>query len=375
MPKQDGTPRFCTDLRKVNSVTKSDSFPLPRMDDCIDQVGAAKFVSKFDLLKGYWQVPLSKRAQEISAFVTSSGLYSYKVMPFGLKNAPATFQRLMNRVVSGLKGCAVYLDDLVVYSDTWHSHLQRIRALFDRLAEARLTVNLAKCVFAMATVTYLGRVVGQGRVAPVQSKVMAVAEYPCPTTKKELQRFLGLVGYYRSFCKNFSTVVFPLTELLKAKAKFVWSPECQLSFENVKSVLCSSPVLAAPCFDRAFMLQVDASQVGAGAVLLQGDDRGVLRPVSFFSKKFNNYQRNYSVIEKEALSLIWALQHFHVYVGAGGPTVIYTDHNPLTFLSSLRCPNQRLMRWSLFLQAYDLEIRHIKGTDNDIADALSRAPL
>ncbi len=123
------------------------------------------------------------------------------------------------------------------------------------------------------------------------------------------------------------------------------------------------------------MLQVDASQVGAGAVLLQGDDRGVVRPVSFFSKKFNNYQRNYSVIEKEALSLIWALQHFHVYVGAGGPTVIYTDHNPLTFLSSLRCPNQRLMRWSLFLQAYDLEIRHIKGTDNVIADALSRAPL
>lgn len=284
VPKQDGTPRFCTDLRKVNAVTKSDSFPLPRMDDCIDQVGSAKFVSKFDLLKGYWQVPLSKRAQEISAFVTPSGLYSYKVMPFGLKNAPSTFQRLMNRVVAGLKGCAVYLDDLVVYSDTWHSHLQRIRALFERLAEARLTVNLAKCDFAMATVTYLGRVVGQGRVAPVQAKVMAVSKYPQPTTKKELQKFLGLVGYYRSFCKNFSTVVFPLTELLKAKMKFLWSSECQLAFESIKSVLCSSPVLAAPCFDRVFMLQVDASQVGAGAVLLQTDDQGVVRPVNFFSK-------------------------------------------------------------------------------------------
>lgn len=220
VPKQDGTPRFCTDLQKVNSVTKSDSFPLSRMDDCIDQVGAAKFVSKFDLLKGNWQVPLSKRAQEVSAFVTPPGLYSYKVMPFGLKNSPAAFQCMMNRVVSGLKGCTVYLDDLVIYSDTWQSHLQCIQALFDRLAEAWLTVNLAKCVFAMATVTYLGRVVGQGRVAPVQSKVLAVAEYPRPTTKKELQRFLGLVGYYRSFCKNFSTVVFPLTELLKAKAKF-----------------------------------------------------------------------------------------------------------------------------------------------------------
>lgn len=144
---------------------------------------------------------MSKRAQEISAFITPVGLYSYKVMPFGLKTAPATFQHLMNRVVSGLKGCSVYLDDLIIYSDTWHSHLQRICALFDRLTEARLTINLAKCDFAMATVTYLGRVVGQGRVASVQTKVRAITEYPQPTTKKELQRFLGLVGYYRSFCK------------------------------------------------------------------------------------------------------------------------------------------------------------------------------
>ena len=284
------------------------------------------------------------------------------------------FQRLMNRVVAGLEGCAVYLDDLVVYSDTWHSHLQRVRALFERLALARLTVNLAKCEFAMATVTYLGRVVGQGCVAPVEAKVCAVSKFPQPTTKKELQRFLGLVGYYRSFCKNFSSVVYPLTELLKGKAKFVWSSACQQAFENVKCLLCSSPVLAAPCFDRPFMLQVDASQVGAGAVLLQGDDHGVVRPVSFFSKKFNRYQSNYSVIEKETLALIWALQHFDVYVG-GAPLVVYTDHNPLTFLKSLRTPNQRLVRWSLFLQAYDLTILHIKGTENVMADALSRAPM
>ncbi|XP_039514899.1 uncharacterized protein LOC120469791 [Pimephales promelas] len=374
VPKVDRTSRFCTDFRKVNSVTKPDCFPMPRMDDCVDQVGSARFVSKFDLLKGYWQVPLSQRAQEISAFITPSGLYSYNVMAFGLRNAPATFQRLMNRVVSGLKGCAVYLDDLVVYSDTWHSHLQRIRALFERLAEAHLTINLAKCDFARATVTYLGRVVGQGRVAPVQDKVRAVERYPQPTTKKELQRFLGLVGYYRSFCKNFSTVVCPLTELLKAKVKFVWSFACQQAFDSIKSLLCSSPVLAAPCFDKNFMLQVDASQVGAGAVLLQEDDQGVVRPVSFFSKKFNRYQFNYSVIEKEALALIWALQHFQVYIG-GAPVIVYTDHNPLTFLQSFKCPNQRLMRWSLFLQAYDLDIRHIKGADNVIADALSRAPV
>ena len=372
--KSDKSPRFCTDYRKVNKVTKPDSYPLPRMEDCIDQVGAAKFVSKFDLLKGYWQVPLSARAREISAFITPTGLYEYTVMSFGLRNAPATFQRLMNMVVSGLEGCAVYLDDVVIFSDTWDMHVQRIRALFDRLAEARLTVNLAKCEFARATVTYLGRVVGQGQVRPVDAKVRAVAQYPAPTTKKELMRFLGLVGYYRSFCKNFSTVVAPLTDLLKGKAKFVWSSHCQSAFDHVKSLLCSAPVLAAPCLDEPFKIQVDASQVGAGAVLLQEKDN-IDRPVCYFSKKFNSYQLNYSTIEKEALALIWALQQFEVYIGFGGPLVVYTDHNPLTFLSSLKCPNQRLMRWTLFLQAHSLDVRHIKGKENVIADALSRAPV
>ena len=369
--KPDSTFRPCTDFRKVNNVTKPDVFPLPRMEDCVDQVGAAKYVSTFDLLKGYWQVPLSPRAQEISAFITPSGLYSYKVMPFGLRNAPATFQRLMNRVVSGLVGCAVYLDDVVIFSATWEDHLQRIRALLDRLLWAKLTVNLAKCEFAKAKVTYLGKVVGQGEVRPVQAKVEAIQQFPVPNTKKELMRFLGLAGYYRGFCRNFSTIVAPLTDLLKAKVKFLWSPECQSAFESVKTLLCASPVLAAPQFDKPFKLHVDASNVGAGAVLLQ-DRSGVDRPVSFFSRKFHSYQRHYSVIEKEALALIWALQHFEVYVNTGNPITIYTDHNPLTFLQSLQNPNQRLMRWALFLQPYTLNICHIRGVDNVMADALSR---
>ena len=370
--KSDKSPRFCTDYRKVNAVSKPDAYPLPRMEDCIDQVGAARFVSKFDLLKGYWQIPLTDRAKEISAFITPSGLFSYTVMSFGLRNAPATFQRLMNRVVSGLEGCAVYLDDVVVYSNTWEQHLDRISDLFVRLSDARLTVNLAKCEFAKATVVYLGKVVGQGRVCAVQAKVSAVERYPAPTTKKELQRFLGLVGYYRSFCKNFSTVVAPLTNLLKGNTRFVWSIVCQKAFENVKSVLCSSPVLAAPQMDRPFELQVDASDVGAGAVLSQRDGSDVDRPVSFYSKKFNAFQLNYSVIEKETLALVWALQHFDVYVGSSTPLVVHTDHNPLTFLQSVHCPNRRLMRWMLYLQSYCLEIRHIKGSENVVADALSR---
>jgi len=243
------------------------------------------FVSKFDLLKGYWQVPLTHRAREISAFVTPNGLFAYRVMPFGLRNAPATFQRLMNRVLGDMEGCTVYLDDVVVFSDSWSQHVEHIRALFGCLAEARLTVNLSKCEFARATVTYLGRVVGQGCVRPVAAKVSAVENYPAPTTKKELLRFLGLVGYYRCFCRNFSTVASPLTNLLKASVMYVWTPECQEAFEAIKALLCTAPVLSAPRFDRPFSLQVDASHVGAGAVLLQVDDLGVDKPVSFFSPK------------------------------------------------------------------------------------------
>lgn len=374
--KSDLSFRPCTDYRKVNSVTKADLFPLPRMEDCIDQVGSAKYVSKFDLLKGYWQVPLTKRAREIAAFITPSGLFSYTVMPFGLRNAPATFQRLMNRVVSGLEGCAVYLDDVVVYSDSWEEHVRRVQALFDRLWWAGLTINLAKCEFAKATVTYLGKVVGQGFVCPVEAKIQAVKQFPQPTTKKELMRFLGMAGYYRAFCKNFSIVASPLTNLLKAKAEFIWSTQCQEAFDAVKALLCSAPVLAAPNFGKPFKLQVDASQIGAGAVLLQENCDNVDCPVSFFSRKFNKFQLNYSVIEKEALGLIWALQHFEVYLGSGlTPLTVFTDHNPLVFLKSLQNPNQRLMRWALFLQPYTIDIRHISGKDNVIADALSRAPL
>lgn len=374
--KSDQTYRFCTDYRKVNALTKPDSYPLPRIEDCVDQVGSARYVSKFDLLKGYYQVPLTSRAQEVSAFVTSSGLYSYSRMSFGLRNAPSTFQRLMNRVVAGLEGCAVYLDDVVCYADTWVDHLARIRALFQRLVAATLTVNLAKCEFAQATVVYLGKVVGQGKVRPVNAKVVAIENFPPPTTKKELMRFLGMIGYYRGFCCNFSTVVSPLTNLLKGTAKFVWSAECHQAFQNAKLLLSSAPVLAAPKLDQPFQLQVDASQVGAGAVLLQSDENGVDKPVCYFSRKFNKHQFNYSVIEKEALALIWALQHFEVYVGGGlHSIVVYSDHNPLTFLQSLKnSTNQRLLRWALFLQPFRLVIRHIRGVENVLADALSRAP-
>lgn len=219
--KSDGSDRFCTDFRKVNNVTKPDCHPLPRMEDCVDNVGSAAYVSKLDLLKGYWQVPLTPRAQEISAFVTPDAFLQYKVMPFGVRNAPATFQRLVNRVLGGVPGCEAYLDDIVVHSVSWDEHIEQLNLVFQRLAEANLTINLAKCEFAKATVVYLGKIVGGGAVKPVQAKIEAIASFPVPFTRRELQRFLGMAGYYRSFCKNFSAVAAPLTDLLSPKKKNV----------------------------------------------------------------------------------------------------------------------------------------------------------
>ncbi|XP_062420777.1 uncharacterized protein LOC134132778 isoform X2 [Pungitius pungitius] len=371
--KPDGSPRFITDFRKVNSVTVRDSYPLPRMEDCIDNLGNAKFVSKLDLLKGYWQVPLTDRAAVVLAFVTPDHFAQYKVMAFGMCNAPATFQRLVNTVLAGVTNCNAYLDDVIVYTETWEEHLRILEQVFRRLAQANLTLNLSKCEFGKATVTYLGRQVGQGQVRPVEAKISAISGCPAPSTRKALRSFLGMAGYYRVFCRNFSTIAQPLTRLLSPKVEFVWSTDCQIAFCSLKALLCHAPVLTAPDFAKPFKLEVDASGVGAGAVLLQEDAEGIDHPICYFSSKFTKPQLNYSTIEKETLALLLALQHFEVYVGSSSlPIVVYTDHNPLVFLSRMYNHNQRLMRWALIVQDYHLEICHKKGSDNIVADALSR---
>jgi hypothetical protein len=373
VPKPDGSYRMCTDYRKLNNVTKADTFPIPRIDDCVDKIGTAKYVSKFDLLKGFWQIPLTERAKEVSAFVTPKGLYQYKVMPFGMRNSPATFQRLINSVIADIEGCEGYIDDVVIYSDTWEEHLMIMRKFFKRLSEANLTINLIKSEFGCGHVTYLGHVVGQGQVKPVEAKVEAISMFPQPASKKHVMRFLGMAGYYRKFCPNFSAITEPLTRLLQKNVKFHWTEQCQFAFEQLKAMLQRAPVLSAPDFTRPFKLAVDASDVAAGGVLLQEDQDGIDHPVCYFSRKFNKNQKNYSTIEKECLALILALQHFNVYVSSTEvPLIVYSDHNPLVFLHKLKDKNQRLLRWSLILSEYNMKITHIKGRDNLIADCLSR---
>ena len=333
VPKHDGGFRFCTDFRKVNDKTKS----------------------------------------EISAFVTPSGLYQYKVMPFGMKNAPATFQRMVNKLVRDIDGCEGYIDDVVIFSDNWSDHIRQIERFFQIMREAKLTINLMKSEFGKATVKYLGHIVGQGQVRPLDAKIQTIVKFPIPTSRKELARFLGMAGYYRNFCLNFSDIAAPLTNLLSKKVKFVWTDDCQLAFDKVKLLLQKSPVLKSPDYEKPFKLIIDSSDVGTGSVLVQEAPDGLDHPVSYFSKKFLKYQKNYSVVEKETLGLVLALEHFDVYLGSTPFKIkVYTDHNPLTFLKTMKNKNQRLVRWSLALQEYNLEIQHIPGSENVVADALSR---
>ena len=372
-PKPDGKIRLCVDFRKVNTLSTTDSFPLPRVDDSVDLVGRAKYITKVDLMKGYWQVPLTERAKKIASFVVRGAVYQCQVMPYGLKNAPATFQRLMSRVVDGIPHCAVYIDDVVIYDTDWGEHVDNVALLFERLSEAGLVVNLAKCDFVKASVQYLGFVVGHGQVAPPRAKVEAIVDFVRPHCRRELQRFLGMIGYYRRFIRNYSTVLAPLTDLLKKDTRWQWTEACEAAFNAVKSLLCNHPILRAPDFDKPFILAVDASRVGVGAVLMQADDKGVQYPVSYFSKKLTSAQRNYSTIEQELLAIVLALQHFQVYLPPWGQELtVFSDHHPLQFLSKFKYKNQRLTRWSLILQEYNLVVRHIKGCDNVIADCLSR---
>ena len=246
--KPDGSVRFCTDSRKVNSVTKTDFHPIPRMDDCIDRLGKVTYITKLDLLKGYWCIPLTERAKEVSAFVTTHGFYQYRVMSFGMKNSQVTFQRMMNHCLRNLPNATTYIDDIVIYYDNWTNHMASLRGIFDRLGQVNLTVHLSKSNFGKAEVTYQGHTIGYGKVSPVDAKIQGILDVPIPNNVKGLRRFLGMVGYNRKFCRNFSDVAAPLTQLLTKKSKFAGISSCQKSFEQIKYLLCSSPVLKAPEF-------------------------------------------------------------------------------------------------------------------------------
>ena len=249
--KKDGTLRMCVDYRRLNSVSQVDAYPMPRIDDLIDGLGQARFISTLDLTKGYWQMPVAEEDRHKTAFTTPIGLFQFRVMPFGLSGAPASFQWMIDRLVDGLQDySAAYLDDLVVFSSTWEDHLRQVREILQCLRQAGLTAKPGKWQFGMETCTYLGHIVGNGVVKPETSKIGAVESFAVPQTKRQVRAFLGLTGYYRKFIPNYAETAAPLTDLTKKNApnSVNWTKSCQTAFEQLKRLLCSTPVLSSPDF-------------------------------------------------------------------------------------------------------------------------------
>ncbi len=277
---------LCVDYRQLNQVTRFYAYPMPRIEELLDQIGDAEYITTLDLTKGYWQVPMRPEDCEKTTFTSPRSLYQFTTMPFGLSGAPATFQRLMDDVLRGTElFAAVYLDDIVIHSTSWKDHLQHLTEVFSRLEEAQLTVKLRKCTFATRDCTYLGYQRGRGGVRPEDNKVHAVAKMSRPQTKKEVRTFLGMTGYYRRFIQNYASIAEPLTDLTKKSQleKVHWDERAELAFQRLKKMLVSAPLMKNPDFNRVFILQTDASGVGVGAVLSQGKKED--HPIAYFSRK------------------------------------------------------------------------------------------
>jgi hypothetical protein len=372
--KKNGKLRFCVDYRQLNQLTKKDLYPLPRIDDMLDALGNVSWYTSLDLASGYWQVEVRPEDRDKTTFITQYGTYRFIVMPFGLCNAPATFQRLMNEVLEGILWdfVVVYLDDLNVYSATFDQHLEHLRAVFERLRSAGLKLNPEKCYFAKHELAFLGYLISAEGIHTDPAKIEKVKEFPVPRNVTQLRGFLGLASYYRRFIKDFSKIANPLNKLLRKDAPFVWAAAQQQSFDLLKTHLTQAPILAYPKFDQEFLLLTDASTLGLGAILAQKDEEEMERVVAYASRTLNKAEKNYSATELECLAVVWAIGHFHPYVHGKRFTLI-TDHSALRYLFNSATPTGRLARWVMKLQPYDFKIIHRAGKKHTNVDSLSRA--
>lgn len=374
--KKDGSYRPCFDGRKLNELTVKDSYPLPRIDNILNHLRDSQFLSSLDLSKAFWQIPLEESSKAKTAFqVHGKGLFQFKVMPFGLCNAPQTLQRLMDSLLGPEleRYVFVYLDDVIVATPTFELHIQILEEVHDRLRKAGLRVNFDKCDFARRSLSFLGFIVDTEGLRTDRKKVESILETGIPKTTTEVRRIIGVMQWYRRFIKDFSTISAPITALLKEKKKgqsITWTPEADTAFRLLKERLVTAPVLASPDFSRPFIIQTDASDVGLGAVLLQTFDDGD-KPIAFTSRTLTRQERNYSVTEKECLAVLFGVEKFRGYV-EGSEFTVETDHSSLLWLYKLKDPIGRLARWCLRLSQFSFKIIHRKGSQNVVADFLSR---
>ena len=370
--KSDGSNRFCIDFRRLNRVTIFDAEPLPNTEEIFSSLSGSHFFSKLDLSKGYWQIPLSEETKEKTAFQTTSGLYHFRVMPFGLVNAPATFSRVMRKLLTGMKHVTNYLDDILIHTPTWEEHLVTLQELLRRLRAAGLTARPTKCQLGCTQVEFLGHIIQHGKIQPMMDKVDKIKNATRPSTKKQLRAFIGLASYYRRFVPHFASIASPLTDKTKNREpnQIQWTEREEKAFQTLKDCLVQSPVLCLPDIQQRFIVRTDASSTGLGAVLLQEYD-GDKHPVAYASRKLLAREQAYSTIERECLALVWGINQFQMYL-EGKEFTLETDHQPLLYLNRTKCINNRVMRWALALQPFRFRIEAIRGSDNVGADFLSR---
>lgn len=372
--KKDNTYRFCVDYRRLNACTVKDAYPLPKIDESLDQLSGYSWFSTLDMFSGYWQVELDPEDKHKTAFTTRRGLFQFKVMPFGLCCAPATFERLMESVLAGLNWdiCLVYLDDIIIMGKSFEDMLHNLTKVFDRFQHAGLRLKAKKCHLFQRTVTFLGHVISEEGISTDPEKVKSIRDWPVPNNAHEVRSFLGLCGYYRKFIENFAKTAKCLHRLTEKGRNFVWNTECHDAFQKLKEKLTSAPVLGHPDFAKEFILDTDASQDAIGAILSQVQD-GHEKVIAYASRTMSKCERNYCVTRKELLAVVHFVKIFRHFL-EGRKFRVRTDHSSLKWLLRFKHPEGQLARWIEILNTYDMQIEHRPGIQHKNADALSRIP-
>lgn len=374
--KKDGNWRMCIDFRQLNENSEQDAYPMPHIQPILNRLRNANFLSTIDLRNGYWQIPIRADCRKYTAFcVPGRGLFQWKVMPFGLHSAPATFQRALDDVISyDLEDYAIaYLDDIIIYSQTFEEHMRHLRLILNRLFEAGLRINTEKSKFCCQELKYLGHVIGSGGIKTDPEKIRAISDMIAPTGVKGVRRIVAMASWYRNFIPNFSDIVAPLTALTQTGRDFSWNEEHQYALNQLKEKMTSAPILSCPNFEIPFVLQTDASDIGVGAVLFQRESE-IEKVISYSSRKLTPREQKYSTTEKECLAIVWAIQKNQHYLEGYEFTVV-TDHLSLKWLLKLENPKGRLARWIMALQQYKFSVEYRKGSMNVVPDTLSREPI